>query len=172
MLKSLFISIIILISTIGSVSVSSDAPPTKKQDFIARISHCYTGFYEANDFKVAIPIEMVLGISIHESAWGKSRFAVEGYNYFGLRTTAKDKKHYMTPKGAPSVKVAKFERPCGSVHFFLNLISTDPRYSKLYSYLSQVRPVDIEEALGYMDIYYQDPAWPKKVLKIIKGLDY
>ena len=67
-----------------------------------------------------VPKQLVLGVAIHESNWGQSRFALEGYNFYGIRTVSKDPEDYMVPKYAPNVKVAKYlqsltENPSGVV---------------------------------------------------------
>ena len=164
--------LLMLIILCGPASTGSDNIPTPQQEFKSLISKCHASYYEKNTHHEAdIPLALVLGIAIHESAWGNSRFSKEGYNYFGLRTTATDKKHYMTPKGAPNVKVARFEDRCGSVHFFITLISTDERYSELYNFIKQSGDyVDYEKALTFMDVYYEDSSWPAKVLNIIRSL--
>ena len=77
----------------------------------------------------------------------------------------------MTPKGASNVIDSKFEDSCGSVHFFINLISTDERYLELFKFIKESGDyVDYEKALTFMNVYYEDPTWPKKVLNIIRGL--
>ena len=43
-----------------------------------------------------IPINLVIAQAIHESNWGKSRFAVEGNNLFGIK--AVEGEDYMLSK--------------------------------------------------------------------------
>ena len=63
--------------------------------FVRAMHKCinYINFTLPKDKRV--PYEMIIGQAALESAWGQSRFAVEGNNLFGIRTWSKDSPHLL-----------------------------------------------------------------------------
>jgi len=142
-----------------------------KEAFIKQINGCYTSYYKTYTGDVTIPNIFVTAIAIHESGWGTSRFAMEGHNYFGIRTTSDDPSHYMIAGKDANVKVAKFDSMCDNIKYFIDLIAHDPRYEQCAMYFRQNKNIrDYKEVLYLMDIYHEDPLWPNKVFDIISSL--
>jgi hypothetical protein len=57
--------------------------------------------------QLAVPVENILGVSAEESAWGESRFAIEGNNFFGLHYPAPFATGYLPARRGPA-RVATF----------------------------------------------------------------
>ena len=167
--KLLVSTLVVLL--LGFSVTTAEQTMQKKEVFIKQINGCYTSYYKVHTGDVTIPNVFVTAIAIHESGWGTSRFAKEGHNYFGIRTTATDPKHFMIAGGDANVKVAVYDSICDNVEYFINLIAYDPRYSNVADYFKQNKQVtDYKEVLSYMNIYHEDPLWPSKVAGIISSL--
>jgi len=79
-----------------------------------------------------VPASLVLAQAANESAWGKSRFATEGNNYFGQWCFSKG--CGLVPKSrnaGANHEVAKFDSPLGSVRSYIRNLNSHPTYEKL-----------------------------------------
>ena len=79
-----------------------------------------------------VPYEMIIGQAALESAWGQSRFAVEGNNLFGIRTWSKDSPHLL-PQGVtkwPGWGVKVFASKCDSVQYYIDLLNNHNAYKE------------------------------------------
>lgn len=79
-----------------------------------------------------VPASLVLAQAANESAWGKSRFATEGNNFFGQWCFSKG--CGLVPKSrnaGASHEVAKFDSPLDSVRSYIRNLNSHPTYEKL-----------------------------------------
>lgn len=99
------------------------------------------GFWEELLKRVdVVPVSMVLAQAANESAWGTSRFAVQGNNLFG---------QWCYSKGCGIVpgqraegarhEVAKFNSPAASIVSYMQNINTHPPYESLRDLRSEQR---------------------------------
>jgi uncharacterized FlgJ-related protein len=147
-----------------------------KEQFIDAIKTCaieYNAYY-VKEPHVRIPVPLVVAVAGHESGWGTSRFAVEGYNFFGIYA-GPNAVEYMVPKNNNQIKLVKFESLCDGVYGFMDLLSTDKRYADFRETLMHqwlIDDINYNE-LVYMlaSTYAKDPAWGNKVLVTIKQLE-
>lgn len=80
----------------------------------------------------SIPVELALAQAATESGWGRSRFAKEGLNLFGVWTY--DKSKGLIPKGreeGATFLVRKYDSHTESVRHYLNLLNSHPAYRPL-----------------------------------------
>ncbi len=79
-----------------------------------------------------IPASLTLAQAANESAWGKSRFATEANNLFGI-WTYDEGKGLIPEKREASKKhlVRKFEDMGESVRYYMHLLNSHPAYQKL-----------------------------------------
>lgn len=164
--KLIVVSFLLLLFTTVIGSTNDDF----RNNFLGSMNKCYLEYYKNNPGNIVVPKNFVIGIAIHESDWGRSRIASVSNNLYGMKTTSTDPKHFVYALGGSHIKLAKYDNRCDSVRDFINLMTIDKRYSDVANYFKQARKVDYEKVLGLMDIYYEDPHWPAKVLNIIKGL--
>jgi flagellum-specific peptidoglycan hydrolase FlgJ len=145
-----------------------------KEQFVTIIKECAIDYnaYRASPMK-RIPVPLVVAVAGHESGWGTSRFATEGYNFFGIYA-GPNAIDYMVPKGNDSIKLTKFESICDGVYGFMDLLSKDKRYEDFREQLEfQWFTDEIKyDELIYLiaDTYAVDPGWGPKVLATIKQL--
>ena len=79
-----------------------------------------------------IPVELALAQAANESAWGKSRFAREAQNLFGV-WTYDESKGIVPKKRAKGAKhlVRKYESMEASIRHYITLLNSHPAYKAL-----------------------------------------
>ena len=90
-----------------------------------------------------IPASLTLAQAANESAWGKSRFAKQANNLFGIWTYDADKG--LKPKNRESGKkhfVRKFDNAGESVRYYMHMLNSHPAYAKLRTIRQQLRSED------------------------------
>lgn len=110
--------------------VSKKMKYKNNKEFIKELGYCvdYLNFTTPVDKRV--PIEMLVGQAVLESGWGKSRFAKEANNLFGIRVFKSTAKHLL-PEGMdewPGWGVRVFETKCDSVKEYIRLLNEHPAY--------------------------------------------
>jgi Bax protein len=79
-----------------------------------------------------VPVSLALAQAANESAWGKSRFAREGNNLFGIWTY--DERQGIVPrKRSPGKKhlVRRFDSVADSVRYYMHTLNSHPAYAEL-----------------------------------------
>lgn len=87
-----------------------------------------------------IPTSLTLAQAANESAWGKSRFASEANNLFGIWTY--DESKGLLPQNRDTEKthlVRKFNNYGESINYYMHLLNTHPAYKKLREIRQQMR---------------------------------
>lgn len=87
-----------------------------------------------------IPVSLALAQAANESAWGKSRFAREGNNLFGIWTY--DESKGMVPRNrAPGKKhlVRIFDSEADSIRYYMFTLNSHPAYLELRRIRAQLR---------------------------------
>ena len=144
--------------------------------FIKAMSKCidYVNFKTPPQKRV--PIEMILGQAALESGWGKSRFANEANNLFGIRTYDKKQPHILPEsiKEWSGWGVKKFKSKCESVKYFVELLNTHHAYEKFrdtrQSMLNPNSDIDAIALVKTLDKYSTTPDYADRVISIIKRL--
>jgi Bax protein len=118
-----------------------------------------------------IPINLVIAQAIHESDWGKSRFAVEGNNLFGIK--AVEGEDYILSK-SNNAKVKTYLTRCESIVDFIELLSFGEPYKEFKQELVDswvVDRVDIYYIIEFLYNYAEDRFYKQKITKILKQLE-
>lgn len=91
----------------------------------------------------AVPVSLGLAQAAIESGWGSSRFAREGYNFYGQRCYQAGCGIVPLRRAAGAVwEVASFESPRASVRSYLRNLNTFPAYESLRERRAQLRVSD------------------------------
>jgi len=117
-----------------------------------------------------IPINLVLAQSIIESNWGKSRFANEANNFFGIK--AMEGEEHILSKNKKKIK--SYLTKCDSVNDYMELLSFGEPYEEFKEELLRqwtVDRMDIYATIEYLDNYAEDKKYKIKLKKIIKQLE-
>lgn len=123
----------LLIFTLLFFSLPSKADISKEQ-FAYEVKGCVDElYYDTNKYPISkqIPIELIIAQSAHESAWGSSRFAVEGNNLFGVRTWNENDLQ-IKAKGAPDAPwgLKVYNNWCESIEHYFHILDTLPMYAQ------------------------------------------
>jgi len=102
-----------------------------EESFILAVKNCidYINFKTAPSSRV--PSAIIIGMAGIESAWGSSRFAMEGNNLFGIRTwdeRVPQLKPLDIPKANFGVRI--FKTKCQSVSEMIRLVNEHPAYKE------------------------------------------
>ena len=99
-----------------------------------------------------------------ESDWGKSRFAREAYNFYGIIETDDTKPHVKALDS--SILLKKYGRRCESVADYINLLNTGTHfreYRELRLKQSLTNAVDMDALISTLIPYARDPFYTFKV---------
>ncbi|MFC3121735.1 glucosaminidase domain-containing protein [Agaribacter flavus] len=87
-----------------------------------------------------IPLELVLVQSANESAWGTSRFARKGYNFFGLWCFVENCGFVPSRRNPGAVhEVAKFDDLSSAMYNYMRNINRHPAYAELRNIRQRLR---------------------------------
>ena len=89
-----------------------------KQTFMKAVGKCIDYINFTTDKKSRVPTSIIIAMAGVESGWGTSRFATEGYNFFGIYA-GPNAVDYMVPKENTKIKLVKFESICDGVFGFM-----------------------------------------------------
>ncbi len=119
-----------------------------------------------------LPVSLALAQAANESAWGKSRFAREGSNLFGIWTY--DESEGMVPRKRTTGKkhlVRKFDSLRESVRFYMHTLNSHPAYDKLRDIRSRQRaqglPLKGEALANGLEKY---SARGEEYVRLIRGI--
>ena len=113
----------LLFFSISSISFASN------NDFVKMIQSCSANIQKNFDSRDYIPIDLILAQAILESNWGKSRFAIEGNNFFGIRTWD-SKRRQLKPLKNPNANfgLVVYKTPCDSVSDYIDNLNKSDNY--------------------------------------------
>lgn len=87
-----------------------------------------------------IPLELVLVQAANESGWGTSRFATEGYNFFGMWCYAEGCGFVPKRRNVGAVhEVAKYDDLSDAMYSYVRNLNRHPAYAKLRAIRAQLR---------------------------------
>ena len=121
------------------------------------------------------PNRVVVIISVAQAAlesdWGKSRFAREAYNFYGIIETDASRPHVKSLKS--EVLLKKYERRCESTMDYVNLLNEGTHfveYRKMRSRQAMTNSVDMDELISTLIPYARDPFYTYKVRDTVSYL--
>ena len=120
-------------------------------------------------YRVVVAISVAQAIL--ESDWGRSRFAVEGNNYYGIIETDNTEPH-MKSKNS-NVLLKKYGNKCESVADYIALLNASSafveyRQLRLQQYITD--NVDVFLIIETLENYAIDPEYTQKLLSVTLGL--
>ena len=148
---------------------------TNNDEFIEDVRACALHLNSMYSEEERVPIDLVVAQSIHESNWGKSRFAVEGNNLLGIRTfdPADDQ---LKPLNKPNVSwgLRIFETKCESISYYMELLNNNHHYKefreeRLNQHFSD--EIDLEKLAMTLAIYAEDVYYSQKIIRTIRELE-
>ena len=159
---------------IACLSFNSEMDYTNNKEFIEDVTACALHLNSMEDEWNRIPVDLVVAQAIHESEWGRSRFAVEGNNLMGIKEFD-EARDGLKPRDNSNVKwsIKIFDTKCQSLIFYMNLLNDNHNYEEFR--LEQLKQwtadyVDLEKLAGTLAIYAEDVYYTQKIIKIIRKL--
>lgn len=120
-------------------TVGFNSTPIKdNKDFVQQIFRCVEGLYFNHTkypLERQVPFDLIVAMAAYESAWGQSRFAKEGNNFFGIRTWDLEKIPHMKAKGRPDANwgVRKYKSLCSCIQDYIQILNNHPAYEEFRS---------------------------------------
>ena len=138
--------------------------------FIRAMHKCIDYINFTTPKHLRVPYEMIIGQAALESGWGKSRFATEGNNLFGIRTWKETSPHLL-PIGVekwPGWGVKVFASKCDSVKYYVDLLNNHSAYEKFRKL--RLTTNDSTLLIKTLDKFSTTADYDKRVIRMIKKI--
>jgi len=141
-----------------------------KSQFVYTLSKCIDKIYETTDISKQIPKELIIAQAAIETGWGKSRFANEGNNLFGIRTFNKDSK-WLLPITWDQTKwigwgVKVYETRCDSVKDYVRILNEVFAYEEFR--LAREEGADVYQLADTLTAYATRKNYTSLIKQVIK----
>ena len=154
------------------LSFNPEMDYTNNDEFIKDVRSCILHLNSLEEDHNRIPVNLVIAQAIHESEWGKSRFAVEGNNLLGIRTfdPADDQiKPLNKPNASWGLRI--FETKCESISYYMYLLNNNHHYylfreKKISQYINDI--IDLEVLATTLAIYAEDVYYTRKIIRTLQ----
>ena len=140
------------------------------KEFVTSLNKCiqYLNF-ERPTFK-QINTELIIAQAIVESDYGRSRFALEGNNLFGIRVWSKEGMLPLKQHESIEWRVRIFYHKCDSVKYYIEILNTKQVYAefrKVRDWTLNRDPIKMAKAL---DSYSTNKEYEQKIVEVIQRL--
>ena len=140
------------------------------QEFITSLKKCIAYLNFDIPTNKHINTELIVAQAIVESDYGRSRFAREGHNLFGIRVWSKEG---MLPYKQPDHidwRVRVFKSKCDSVKYYIEILNT----KKVYAEFRRVRELTLNRnpiaMAKTLDNFSTNKEYEKQVIEVINKL--
>ena len=148
---------------------------TNNDEFIEDVRSCVLHLNSLTEDPERIPVNIIVAQAIHESEWGRSRFATIGNNLLGIRTfdPADDQIKPLNLSNA-TWGLRIFETKCESISYYIDLLNNNHHYNdfreeRLVQYISDI--MDLEKLIQTLAIYAEDIYYTKKIIQTLRDLN-
>ena len=140
--------------------------------FVNATGKCVEYLNFTTDRASRVPTSIIIAMAGIESAWGTSRFSVEGNNLFGIRTWDLKTDH-MKPKEVKDAKfgLKKYATKCDSIKDMIGILNTHPAYTEFrIERQKQIKKGtwDYDRLLNLISAWSTNPDYHKIILRTIK----
>ena len=160
---------------IACLTLNPQMDYTNNDEFIEDVRACTVHLNSMYPEHERVPIDLVIAQAIHESEWGRSRFAVEGNNLLGIRTfDSADNQIKPLNKPNASWGLRIFETKCESIAYYIDLLNNNHHYSefreeRIMQYVNDL--VNVEKLASTLAIYAEDVYYTQKIIQTIRELN-
>ncbi len=140
------------------------------KEFISSLNNCinYLNFHlprrERNH------TELIIAQAIVESDYGRSRFAREGHNLFGIRVWSKEGMLPLLQPESIDWRVRVFKNKCESVRYYIEILNT----KRVYAEFRRVREITLNKnpiaMAKTLDNFSTNKQYEKRVIEVILKL--
>ena len=140
------------------------------QTFINSTIACVNYIYNTTSDVYPVNLELLVAQAALESAWGNSRFALEGRNLFGIRTYDLREPHMLPSNNPKKWGVKVYMHECDSVQHYINILNNGTKFEE-YRKLKHEQDInDPMKLVLTLDAYASDEKYFGKIIRIIKML--
>ena len=147
---------------------------TNNGEFIDDVRSCAVHFNVMEEDHNRIPVNIIISQAVHESNWGRSRFAVDANNLMGIRTFDPTD-NQLKPIDKPDVSwgLRSFETKCESIAYYIELLNNSHHYKefrieRFHQYINDI--VDEEKLVETLAIYAEDVYYTQKIIQTMRSL--
>jgi len=138
------------------------------QTFINSTVACVNYIYNTTTDVIPVNLELLVAQAALESAWGNSRFALEGRNLFGIRTYDLREPHMLPSNNPKKWGVKVYIHECDSVQHYMDILNNGTKFEE-YRKLKHGEDVnDPFKLLLTLNAYASDEKYFGKIKRIIK----
>ena len=147
-----------------------DFERSNNQTFVDSTVACVNYIYNTTTDVFPVNLELLVAQAALESAWGNSRFALEGRNLFGIRTYDLREPHMLPSNNPKKWGVKVYMHECDSVQHYINILNNGTKFEE-YRKLKHEQDInDPFKLLLTLDAYASDEKYFGKIKRIIKML--
>ena len=143
---------------------------SNNEEFISSLNNCINYLNFNIPRRERINTELIIAQAIVESDYGRSRFARDGHNLFGIRVWSKDG---MLPYKQPESidwRVRVFKNKCESVKYYIEILNT----KRVYAEFRRVREITLNRnpiaMAKTLDNFSTNKQYEKHVIEVILKL--
>jgi uncharacterized FlgJ-related protein len=143
---------------------------SNNQTFIDSTVACVNYIYNTTTDVFPVNMELLVAQAALESAWGNSRFAIEGRNLFGIRTYDLREPHMLPSNNPKKWGVKVYMHECDSVQHYINILNNGTNFEEYRKLKHDENVNDSFKLVMTLDAYASDKNYFDKVKSIIKML--
>jgi Bax protein len=140
------------------------------KEFISSLKNCINYLNFDIPRRQRINTELIVAQAIVESDYGRSRFAREGHNLFGIRIWSKEGMLPLRQPDSIDWRVRVFKNKCESVKYYIEILNT----KKVYAEFRRVREITLNRnpiaMAKTLDNFSTNKEYEKHVIEVIKKL--
>ena len=144
----------------------------KQELFVRGITECTIIVNQALPPPSRVPVLISVAQAILESDWGKSRFAKEANNFYGIIETDDTEPHIKSLNS--SILLKRYGRKCESVTDYIELLNRGTSFQEFreerIKEVMVTREVDYDKLAESLRLYATDPFYVEKLKEIISLL--
>ena len=140
------------------------------KEFISSLNNCINYLNFNIPRRERINTELIIAQAIVESDYGRSRFAREGHNLFGIRVWSKEGMLPLLQPESIDWRVRVFKNKCESVRYYIEILNTKRVYAefrKIREMTANRNPIAMARAL---DNFSTNKEYEKHVIEVILKL--
>ena len=154
----------------GALEDEPNISAKTNSEFVMSLNKCIDHVYQSVSEDYQLPKEMIVAQAVLESGWGRSRFANEANNLFGIRTFDKSDNWMLpeTKKDWTGWGVKVYSSKCASVRDYVRIINEVWAYEELRTARAQNPNISAEELSLHLYRFSTNPKYTKLVINIIR----
>ena len=140
------------------------------KEFISSLNNCINYLNFNIPRRERINTELIIAQAIVESDYGRSRFAREGHNLFGIRVWSKEGMLPLLQPESIDLRVRVFKNKCESVRYYIEILNT----KRVYAEFRRVREITLNKnpiaMAKTLDNFSTNKQYEKRVIEVILKL--